>query len=32
MKTNNLDSAMIAGYTWPFIEELVLSSPKEQDI
>jgi transposase len=31
-KTDKLDSAMIARYAWLYKEELVLSSPKEQDI
>jgi transposase len=31
-KTAKLDSAMIARYAWLYKEELVLSSPKEQDI
>ena len=31
-KTDKLDSAMIARYAWIYREELVLSSPKEQDI
>ena len=31
-KTDKLDAAMIARYAWLYKEELVLSSPKEQDI